>query len=343
MRESEQELYDQIERQLGRPATTAPTVHDAATAVMGQRRIIRFRNRTLVKVPKPHERFVPLDSASFEQIAAQAVIGIPQRRINDTFGYVQRTAKDLTVNDRYILFGAGTSRQTVWDMETLEERADISPDDCVWRSPYALPLFAEPVEFIMDLVGNDMRLYSDILQSLAPLLMAMKPDGVIWWTGDDTDGKLSIAEALSRIFPDQLASLSVKQLIGGRSNTPLLNGALGNIAEDRGLVTSTEIYKSIGTHEDFSMHRWHGQDRITIRGNVHHIFLTSNPPRFLVKGLSIERRTQVVPFGHQDKNPRRSLSDNQLGQLIAEMCRYAVIIKRHGYCYEWSGIAPTPN
>lgn len=336
MRESEQELYDQIERQLGRPATAVLAIDHAATAIMAQHRIVRFRNKVMVKAPKPHEKFLPLDKASFEQIAHPSIIGMPRRRINDTFDYLRSAAKDLTANDHYILFGAGTSRQTVWDMEALEVRTEISADDCVWRSPYALPLVTKPVEFIMDIVDNNMGLYSDILQSLAPLLMATKPDGVIWWTGDGTDGKLAITEALNRIFPDQLTSLSVKQLVGGRSNTPLLNGALGNIAEDSGLVTSTEIYKSIGSHEDFSMHRWHGQDCVTIRGDAHHIFLANNPPRFYVKGLSIDRRTQVVPFGRQDKGQTRRLPDNQLGQLISEMCRYAVIIKRQGYRYEWS-------
>ena len=336
MGESEQEIYDQIERQLGRPATTVLAIDDAATTLMARHRIIRFRNRVMVKAPKPNEQFMPMDKATFERIASPSVIGMPRRRLNDTFDYVRSAAKDLTTNDRYILFGAGTSRQTVWDMETLELRTDIAPDDCVWRLPHALPLIAKPVEFIMDLVDNDMGLYSDTIQSLAPLLMAIKPDGVIWWTGDGTDGKLAIVEALNRIFPDQLANLSLKQLIGGRSNTPLLNSALGNIAEDGGLVTTTEIYKSIGTHEDFSMHRWHGQGGVTIRGNVHHIFLTSNPPRFYVKGLSIDRRTQVVSFGHHSKNHGRKLPDNQLGQLIGEMCRYAAIIKRQGYRYEWS-------
>lgn len=336
MRESEQEIYDQIERQLGRPATAVLSIDDAATEVTARHPVIRFRNRVMVKRPKPYEQFVPMDKATFEQIASPSVIGMPRRRINDTFDYLRSAAKDLTANDNYILFGAGTNRETVWDMEALEIQTDISPDDCVWRSPYALPPITKPAEFIMDLVDNDMRRYSDILQSLAPLLMATKPDGVIWWTGDGTDGRFAIVEVLNRIFPGQLTSLSVKQLIGGRSNTPLLNGALGNIAEDSGLITNTEIYKSIGTHEDFSTHRWHGQDGITVLGNVHHIFLTENPPRFQVKGLSIDRRTQVVPFGCQDKSPKHRLPDNQLGQLIAEMCRYSAVIKRQGYRYEWS-------
>lgn len=343
MRESEQEIYDQIERQLGRPATAALAIDDAVTTVMARRRIIRFRNKVMIRTPKPYEQFVPMDRANFEQIASPSVIGMPQRRVNDTFDYLRSTAKDLTANDHYILFGAGTSRQTVWDMEALELRTEISADDCVWRSPYALPLVTKPVEFIMDIVDNDMGLYSDILQSLAPLLMATKPDGIIWWTGDGTDGKLAIVEALNRIFPGQLTSLSLKQLVGGRSNTSLLNNALGNIAKDNGLVNGTEIYKSIGTHEDFSMHRWHGQDGITVRGNVHHIFLASNPPRFQVKGLSIDRRTQVVSFGHNNNSQKRQLPDNQLGQLIAEMCRYAAFIKRQGYRFQWLGVVPAPK
>ncbi len=342
MRESEQAIYDQIERQLGRPATAVMTVDEAATAVMARYRIVRFRNGVMIKTGKPYELFVPMDKETFDQIAHPLVMGMPTRRKNDTFGYLRSTAKDLTANDHFILFGAGTNHQIVWDMEALEVRTNISPDDCVWRSPYAPTLTARPVKFVMDLADGNTELYSDIMQSLAPLVMAKKPDGVIWWTGDGTDGKLAITQALNEIFPGQLSNISVKQLNGGRSNTPLLNGALGNIAEDSGQVTDTEIYKSIGAHQDFNMHRYHSQKGIVVRGNVHHVFLASNAPRFYARSLSIDRRTHVLPFGYR-KNQTHRLPDNQLGQLVAEMCRYAAIIKRQGYRYEWLGVKPPQN
>jgi hypothetical protein len=131
-------------------------------------------------------------------------------------------------------------------------------------------------------------------------------------------------------------------LNGGRSNTPLLNGALGNVAVDSGgQITNTQIYKSIGTHEDFSMHRWHSQGGITVRGNVHHIFAADRAPTFYMRNLSIDRRTHTVPFSQA--NAQTTPPNDFYGQLLAEMCRYAGIIKQRGYRYEWSGVMPTPK
>jgi hypothetical protein len=171
MGESEQAIYDQIDRQIGRPATAVMTINDAK-AVITQHRIVRSRNKVMVKTRKPYEHFVPMDKEAFDRIAYPLVGGMPTRRINDTFDYLRSTAKDLTANDHLILFGAGTNHQTVWDMEALEVRTDIPSDDCVWRSPYVLTLITRPVKFIMDLADGNMGLYSDIMQSLAPLVMA---------------------------------------------------------------------------------------------------------------------------------------------------------------------------
>lgn len=260
--------------------------------------------------------------------------------MNDVFAQVCNTADSLNTYDRYILFGAGTSRQTVWDMERLEVRTDIFPDDCIWRSPYALLPVTKPIKSIMDLAGGDMGLYADIMQSLAPLVMAQKPVGVIWWIGGNMDGKRALFDALNKIFPDQLTGLTVKQLNGGRSNTPLLNGALGNVAVDSGgQITNTEIYKSIGTHENFFMHRWHSQGGITVLGNVHHIFAANYAPRFYTRNLSIDRRTHIVPF-NQASNTHSMPPNNFYGQLLAEMCRYAEIIKQQNYRYDWSDATP---
>ncbi len=333
MRDDEQAIYDQIERELGRPA--ALTIDDATTAVLARHRVVQFRGTAMVKVQRPYERFASMDKEAFNRIAYPLVGGMPRSRINDTFEYLRSTAKDITANDRYILFGAGTSRQAVWDMERLEVRADISPEDCVWRSPCAPVSTTKPIPFIMDLANGNMQLYADIMQSLAPLVMAKKPIGVIWWIGDDWSGKDTLMSALCKIFPDQLSSLSIKQLNGGRSNTPLLNGVLGNIAEDSGQITNTEIYKSIGAHEDFSMHRYHSQGGIMIRGNVHHILAADYAPTFYARNLSIDRRTHTVPFSGPDKNRSAPPSDFY-GQLLAEMCKYAAIIKQQCYCYEWS-------
>jgi hypothetical protein len=343
MRESEQAIYDQIDRQLGRPATAVMTIDDAATTVLMRHRVIRFRDNAMIKVQKPYMHFASMDKEAFDQIAYPLIGGISRNRMSDTFAYLRGTAENFIDNDRYILFGAGTNYPTVWDMEKLEMRTDVLPDDCVWRSPYTMkePAFThrdKPIPFILSLAGGNTGLYSDIMQSFAPLLMARKPDGVIWWTGDGTDDKLAIINALHKIFPNQLSAISVKQLIGGRSNTPLLNGVLGNIAEDSGQITDTEIYKNIGTHQNFRVHKYHSQHGIEIRGNVHHIFSANNAPNFITKSLSAQWRTHVIPFSEQlGSEPPPTITDDFLGRLIGEMCRYAVRIKQQGYVYRWSG------
>jgi len=263
---------------------------------------------------------------------------MPRRHTSNAYDYVCTTADNVTAYSRCILFGAGTSQQVVWDMERLAVRTDIPLDDCVWRSPYVPMPTTKPIKFIMDLAGGDMRLYSDIMQSLAPLVMAQKPVGVIWWTGDNMAGKIALMEALNKIFPDHLTSLTVKQLNGGRSNTPLLNSALGNVVVDSGgQITNTEIYKSIGAHEDFSVHRYHSQGGIVVRGNVHHIFSADTAPAFYARNLSIDRRTHTVPFSHVN-NAQTTLPNSIYGQLVAEMCRYAAFIKQQSFSYKWSDV-----
>lgn len=312
------------------------TIDTAATAIMTQRRIIRFRSTVMIMVREPYEHFVPMDKETFERICYPLVGGMTKNRMNDIYAYLCGTAKDLTNNDRYILFGASTNCPSVWDMEALEMRPDISPDNCVWRSPYAAAHDNKPVPFILSLAGGNTRLYSDIMQSLAPLVMAKKPDGVIWWVGDSKDSKLTLIDALHRIFPGQLSGLAVQQLVGGRSNMLGLNSALGNIAEDsKGQVADTDIYKSIGAHQNFRVHRYHSQEDIEVQGNVHHIFSTATAPTFITKSLSVQWRTHVVPFSNRSR--ARILPDDLFGHLIAEMCRYANRIKQQGYRYEWSG------
>jgi hypothetical protein len=245
-----------------------------------------------------------------------------------------------------VLFGNladGATGLTVWDMDTLEGRSDIAPADCVRRSPYSMQRSPSaqperPIPFILSLAGGDIGLYSDILQSLAPLIMRQKPVGVIWLVGSDAHGKAALLDALNKLFPDQLSALTVKQMIGGRSNTLQLNGMLGNVAEDSdSQVTDLEIYKSIGTHENFHVRKYHCQHGAEVQGNVHHIFLANNAPTFSRRGQSVEWRTQVIPISQRfDSQQAYSLTDSLFGQLISEMCRYSVQLRYQGYHYEWS-------
>lgn len=312
--------------------------------------IIRFRNRPMYMVPEPFEHYIPLTRERFENIAYNLIQPIPTRsRVGDCFDAIKNRAMDMTHNQHLILFGQRSDtisedyRATVWDCDTLSATG-YEPERCVWRSPYPQlksSKATKPVEFIMQLAGGDQGLYDDIMQSMAPMIMTRKPDGVVWWIGDGANGKSTLMDALYRIFPGQLASLTVRSLADGR-DAPALNGQLANIVKEssEGRIDDTESYKAIGTHEDFSVHTFNKQDPTTILGNMHHIFSGNSIPIFNDKGFSARRRTFIIPFGQQfESDPtfeERTFTPEFFSHLITEMCNYAKRIREQGYRYKWS-------
>lgn len=344
-------------------------VAKSADMVSKGHRIVRFRGRAMVEVYDGYPHFVPLHKDRFEKLAYPVLGGVSRSRISDVFSFVCNTAEDLGDSENLILFGvpiedtevqADTDLEflmkntpTVWDMDALQSIPGAHPDRCVWRSPYAKIASVLPgqgdkagtkhdrLDFIMSLAGGDEDLYDDIMQSIAPIIMARKPDGVIWWVGDGANGKSTLMDALYKIFPGQLSSITVKRLTDGR-DTPSLNGTLANIVKEssEGRIDDTEIYKSIGTHENFRVHKFHSQDDIEIRGNVHHIFSANQIPTFNDKGYAARRRTFIVPFTQRFASDpmfeEKTFTPEMFGRLVQEMCRYAVQIKRQGYRYKWS-------
>lgn len=330
------------------PPDKLSQVVSSSLQVADQYRIARFRGRAMVLESLPYPHFVPLTKEAFDRLAYPILGGLSRSKMSDIFAYVANTAEDLTPFDRYILFGAGTDSPQVWDTHTLDFTDDIDPEQAIWRSPYPAatpPQAADPTRsgFVMSLAGGDEELYEDVMQSLAPLVMGKKPDGVIWWVGDGANGKSTLMDAIYKIFPGQLSSITVKRLTDGR-DTPSLNGTLANVVKEssEGRIDDTEIYKAIGTHEDFRVHKFHSQDDITIRGNLHHIFSANTIPVFNDKGWSARRRTFVVPFRQRfESDPtfeKRTFTPEMFGDLIAEMCRFAQKLEAQGYRYKWSAV-----
>jgi hypothetical protein len=317
-------------------------IDEDAAIIAAQYRLIRFKGRLMVEMPEPYPHFVQFPKEHYYQIAYRLLAGAKRSHINEVFWHLSCMAPDLSSNDHLVLFGSlkgSRTRLTVWDMETLEVRHDISPKDCVRRSPYPMNRNGdEPVPFIMDLANYNLGLYDDIMQSLAPLVMAKKPDGVIWWLGDNANGKADLVEALHKIFPDQLAGLSLKTLIGGRYTLGLRN-KLGNVAAG-GIehIEKMEVYKTIASHETLHLHQYHSQNGVEVQGNAHHIFLADTAPTFNpTRWQAISWRTHPICFNQQPVTGRaRRLTNDALGQLIAEMCHYAVRVRQQGYRYEWS-------
>lgn len=326
-------------------------VQQQAEVVQQHFRVIQFRHRAMVMLHDDYPHFVPMTKERFDRLFYTLIRGQTRSRVGDVYAEVQNTSPDFTHNDHYILFGMespldddyyhNAAKTRVWDMHKLEF-VDVPPETAVWRSPYGVIETDRQVPFVMSLAGGDHGLYDDIMQSLAPMVMERKPDGVIWWVGDGANGKSTLMDAIYRIFPGQLSSITVKRLADGR-DTPSLNGTLANIVKEssEGRVDDTETYKSIGTHEDFKTHKFHSQEDITIRGNLHHIFSANNIPVFNDKGHSAKRRTFIVPFTQRfqsDPNfEKRTFTPDMFGQLIYEICRYAARLKDQNLRYKFSG------
>jgi hypothetical protein len=316
-------------------------VANKAIAVAQLVRIASFRGRPMILKSSPYPHFVPLRREDFDRIAYPILGGLTRGQMGDVFAYLSNTAEDLTDNGHLIAFGIG-DRARVWDTRRLAW-VDVDPALAIWRSPFAVVEEPEPIPFVLSLAGGNQAVYDDIMESLAPIVMEQKPDGAIWWVGDGANGKSTLMDALYRIFPGQLSSLTVKRLTDGR-DTPELNGTLANIVKEssEGRIDDTEIYKAIGSHEDFRVHKFHSQDSVSIRGNVHHIFSANAIPVFNDKGWSARRRTFIIPFRERfESDPtfeERTFTPKMFGRLIAEMCRYAVRLRSQGYRYKWSAV-----
>ena len=329
-----------------RTEPTTPMVESRAAIILAKHRIIRFHGRAMIELDLPYPRFVSLNKDLFSEMATPLLGWVKQQHLNHLYDYLTSTAPDLSWSDRFIVFGdlsESKANISVWDMERLEFRSDISPRDCVRRSPYSVKQHSSPqdalppIPLIMQLAGGDKRLYDDIMQTLAPLVMSCKPEGVVWWVGGDAESKQLLIEAVYRILPNQLAKLDVERLNRGR-RTPTLNGKLGNVVQGgSSAVADISLYRSLAKHQTFGIHRYRSQEGLNILGNVHHIFSSPHAPTFSRKTWSTQRRTVIIPLSHHgESKPLTMLSDQSMSDLLAEICAYAEQIKRQGYRYNMS-------
>ncbi|MDB5184375.1 MAG: hypothetical protein JWN38_183 [Candidatus Saccharibacteria bacterium] len=321
------------------------TVESNATVVLSKYQIVRFHGRAMIELSHPYPHFQPLTKGLLSEVAKPLLGWLKQRHLNHLHDYLISTAPDLSWSDQFVVFGdlnGSKANVSVWDMNALEFRHDISPRDCVWRSPYPVSRNTAPrqIPLIMQLAGDNAAVYDDIMQSLAPLVMACKPEGVVWWVGGDTESKQLLMEAVHRILPNQLAKISAERLSGGRQ-TPLLNGNLGNVVESgTAAVADVSLYRNLAKHQTFGVHKYRSQDGMNIKGNIHHIFSSAYTPTFSTKTWSTQMRTVIIPFGQlTDGNKFPELTTDFHGRLVAEMCSYAVQIRDQGYRYSLSATA----
>lgn len=308
-----------------------------AATLRKRNRIARFKGATIIE---GEGQWHEMTSDRFAEATYKAFgDGINKSRVTDLEHLFRTTAPDMSHLAHYIAFG-----DQVWDSKKLSYTTDIAAEDCVYRvsySPKSIRKEGEPIPFIMDLACGDKGVYADIMQSCAPLLMDKKPTGVIWYLGGGANGKSTLVHLLYLIFGPYLTELTVKQLEDER-DTPQLNGKLGNVCKEssEGYVEDTRTYKSIGTHEGFSVHKFHSQDMVEIEGNVHHIFSANNIPVFGDKSYGARRRTLVIPFENRFKPDEtfedKTFTDAFISDFIAEVIAYAHILKDQNYEYKFS-------
>lgn len=297
-------------------------------------RIARFKGATIIE-----EQGVWLDMTSerfSEAVYKQFGDGVNKSRVNDLEHLFRTTAPDMSKKAHLIAFG-----EKVWDMKKVEWTKDIAAEDCVYRVPVTPIAGKDRIKFIMDLASGDEGVYDDIMQSCAPLIMDKKPTGVIWFLGGGANGKSTLVHLLYRLFGPYLTEITVKQLEDER-DTPQLNGKLGNVCKEssEGFVEDTRTYKSIGTHETFSVHKFHSQDMVVIEGNVHHIFSANNIPTFGDKSYGARRRTLVIPFTNRFQPDEtfddRTFTPKFMQRFVAELVKYAELLKEQNYEYHFS-------
>lgn len=309
-------------------------------AVLAQRtRIARFKGAVIIE---ENNTWVDMTSDRFSEACyRQFGFGINKSRISDLEHLFRTTADDMSDRAHLIAFG-----DRVWNTKTLDWTDEIPAKDCVYRVPFqakGTKKESDRIPFIMDLACNNEGVYDDIMQSVAPLIMDKKPTGVIWYLGNGANGKSTLVHLLYLIFGPYLTELTVKQLEDER-DTPQLNGKLGNVCKEssEGFVEDTRTYKSIGTHEGFSVHKFHSQDMVQIEGNVHHIFSANNIPTFGDKSYGARRRTLVVPFNNRFR-PNESFEEQTftaafIEQFVGEMIDYALKLKEQNYEYIFSPV-----
>lgn len=307
-------------------------------------RIVRFKGATVIE---ENGKWVDMSSDRFAEACYNLFgTGLNKSRITDLEHLFRTSAPDMSYMAHYISFG-----ERVWDMKKLDWTNEVPAEDCIYRVSNEPPegkfedadfMMKGRLKFIMSLACNDPKVYDDIMQSVAPILMHKKPTGVIWYLGGGANGKSTLVHLIYKIFGPYLTELTVKQLEDER-DTPQLNGKLANVCKEssEGFVEDTRTYKSIGTHENFSVHKFHSQDMVEIEGNVHHVFSANNIPTFGDKSYGARRRTLVIPFNNHYK-PDESFEEKTftpqfVDAFIAEMIKYAQrLANKQDFRYKFS-------
>lgn len=310
-----------------------------------QYRFIIFRNQPLFAPSTPpdshpHPHWQPLTPSAFARSAYQHFPYATISQLNEAYHRLRATAEDVTSTTAHLI---GTPDPALtWDTSRLRF-ASSPPPTVVLRSPITPLPDAQPLAqaYLTELADGDTELAGDIAQALAPLFMATKPTGVIWFIGGGANGKSALINAIYRIIGDHLSSLTVADIEDGR-DTPRLNGVIGNVCREssEGRIADSERYKAIGTHEPFDVHKFHSQEMVRVEPGFHTVFNANNIPVFADKTEGARRRTLIVPFPAKFRDDptfeQRTFTPEFLGGLFSLLLDTTHRIKRNGYRYDFS-------
>lgn len=315
-----------------------------ARAVDNKYRIVRFRGAVLFRADDGWE---PL---SFDEFARMCYLtlgsGVRQTQIKDLQHLFFTNAPDLTKYAHFMALPDGR----VWDMKMLKFSDKVAAEDCVYATAITPTDGNSHREWLEEVTRDDKDLADDIIKALAPIFMTKKPFGVFWFLGNGANGKSTTLKALYAIFGSKapythnrwFSQLTVKQIEDER-DTPMINGKLGNVCleSNDGHVKDTGGYKNLAEHSTFNVHKFNSQDGTVVDGNVHTIFNANNIPTFADKTQGVRRRTFTIPF--KASFPQDSTFDERLfarpeflSDLLGEILRTTVSIKKAGYSYDFS-------
>lgn len=315
-----------------------------ARAIDKKHRIVRFRGAVLVHNGAGWE---PLSFDEFARICYQVHgSGIRQTQIKDLQHLFFTSAPDLTKYAHYI----ATPDNRVWDTKKLKFTEEVSYEDCIYTTAVNPTDGNSHREWLEEVTLGDKKLADDIIKAIAPIFMHKKPFGVFWFLGNGANGKSTTLKALYAMFGSEapythnrwFSQLTVKQIEDER-DMPMINGKLGNVCleSNDGHVKDTGGYKNLAEHSTFNVHKFNSQDGTVVDGNVHTIFNANNIPTFADKTQGVRRRTFTIPFKAsfpQDGtfDERLFAREGFLSDLLGEILRTTVAIKKNGYNYDFS-------
>ncbi len=315
-----------------------------AKAVSAKYRIVRFRGAVLYRA---NEGWEPLSFDEFARICYTVHgAGIRQTQIKDLQHLFFTSSDDLTKYAHYIAMPNGK----VWDMRKLKFTDEVAPEDCIYTTSINPGEGSSHRKWLEEIARGDKGLADDIIKAIAPIFMFKKPFGIFWFLGNGANGKSTALKSLYAIFGSEapythnrwFSQLTVKQIEDER-DTPMINGKLGNVCleSNDGHVKDTGGYKNLAEHSTFNVHKFNSQDGVQVDGNVHTIFNANNIPTFADKTQGVRRRTFTIPFKasfEQDSTFDEKLFGNPdfLPDLLGELLRTTVIIRKHGYGYDFS-------